>query len=231
MDGNGRWAQRRGLERKDGHKEGARRVRAIAEACIDRGIEVLTVYAFSTENWDRPAGEVEYLLDLIPEQLKAERSTIFEHRVRIRVLGDLTALPLAERVAIQNIVRQTRNHDTLDLNIAFNYGGRAEIVHALRKLIQDGVQADDLSEELVSSALYTAGQPDPDLLIRTGGNCRSSNFLVWQSIYSEFYFTPTLWPDFTRDEFKEAIEDFGRRERTFGRVSGMTSTASSASEP
>ena len=231
MDGNGRWAQRRGLERKDGHKEGARRVRAIAEACIDRGIEVLTVYAFSTENWDRPAGEVEYLLDLIPEQLKAERSTIFEHRVRIRVLGDLTALPLAERVAIQNIVRQTRNHDTLDLNIAFNYGGRAEIVHALRKLIQDGVQADDLSEELVSSALYTAGQPDPDLLIRTGGNCRSSNFLVWQSIYSEFYFTPTLWPDFTRDEFKEAIEDFGRRERTFGRVSGMMSTASSASEP
>ena len=230
MDGNGRWAQSRGLERQDGHKAGAHRVRAITEACIDHGIEVLTVYAFSTENWDRPAGEVGFLLDLIPERLQAERSPIFEHQVRVRVLGDIAPLPFADRIAIENIVRQTRNHDTLDLNIAFNYGGRAEIVRALRQLIEDGIAADDITEELVSTALYTAGQPDPDLLIRTGGECRSSNFLVWQSIYSEFYFTETLWPDFTRDEFEEALQDFGKRQRTFGRVSGMTSNADAVSE-
>ena len=230
MDGNGRWAQSRGLERQDGHKSGAHRVRAITEACIDHGIEVLTVYAFSTENWDRPAGEVGFLLELIPERLQAERSTIFEHQVRVRVLGDIAPLPFADRIAIENIVRQTRNHDTLDLNIAFNYGGRAEIVRALRQLIEDGIAADDITEELVSTALYTAGQPDPDLLIRTGGECRSSNFLVWQSIYSEFYFTETLWPDFTRDEFEEALQDFGKRQRTFGRVSGMTSNADAVSE-
>ena len=125
-----------------------------------------------------------FLLDLIPERLQAERSTIYEHQVRVRVLGDIAPLPFADRIAIENIVRQTRNHDTLDLNIAFNYGGRAEIVRALRQLIEDGIAADDITEELVSTALYTAGQPDPDLLIRTGGECRSSNFLVWQSIYS-----------------------------------------------
>ncbi len=218
MDGNGRWAEQRGLERRAGHQEGARRVRDIAAACIDHGVAVLTIYAFSTENWDRPVDEVSFLMDLIPERLEAERSTIFEQRVRVRVLGEVETLPLIDRVAVQDIVRQTAHHDALDLNIAFNYGGRAEIMRALRKLIREGVHPDDVTESLISSAMYTAGQPDPDLLIRTGGDQRSSNFLVWQSIYSEFYFTPTLWPDFTRAEFERALADFATRRRRFGRV-------------
>ena len=218
MDGNGRWAQRRGLERQAGHREGARRVRDIAAACIDFGIDVLTVYAFSTENWDRPADEVSFLMDLIPERLEAERSMIFDQHVRIRVLGEIETLPLIDRVAVQDIMRQTAHHDVLDLNIAFNYGGRAEIVRAVRNLIRDGVRPEDVTENLVSGAMYTAGQPDPDLLIRTGGDQRSSNFLVWQSTYSEYYFSPTLWPDFTREAFEEALADFGSRRRRFGRV-------------
>ena len=218
MDGNGRWAQRRGLERQAGHREGARRVRDIAAACMDFGIDVLTVYAFSTENWDRPADEVSFLMDLIPERLEAERSMIFEQHVRIRVLGEIETLPLIDRVAVQDIMRQTAHHDVLDLNIAFNYGGRAEIVRAMRNLIRDGVRPEDVTENLVSGAMYTAGQPDPDLLIRTGGDQRSSNFLVWQSTYSEYYFSPTLWPDFTREAFEEALADFGSRRRRFGRV-------------
>ena len=218
MDGNGRWAQRRGLERQAGHHEGARRVRDIAAACMDFGIDVLTVYAFSTENWDRPADEVSFLMDLIPERLEAERSMIFEQHVRIRVLGEIETLPLIDRVAVQDIMRQTAHHDVLDLNIAFNYGGRAEIVRAVRNLIRDGVRPEDVTENLVSGAMYTAGQPDPDLLIRTGGDQRSSNFLVWQSTYSEYYFSPTLWPDFTREAFEEALADFASRRRRFGRV-------------
>ena len=218
MDGNGRWAQRRGLERQAGHHEGARRVRDIAAACIDFGIDVLTVYAFSTENWDRPADEVSFLMDLIPERLKAERSMIFDQHVRIRVLGEIETLPLIDRVAVQDIMRQTAHHDALDLNIAFNYGGRAEIVRAVRNLIRDGVRPEDVTENLVSGAMYTAGQPDPDLLIRTGGDQRSSNFLVWQSTYSEYYFSPTLWPDFAREAFEEALADFASRRRRFGRV-------------
>ncbi len=218
MDGNGRWAQRRGLERQAGHHEGARRVRDIAAACIDFGIDVLTVYAFSTENWDRPADEVSFLMDLIPERLEAERSMIFDQHVRIRVLGEIETLPLIDRVAVQDIMRQTAHHDALDLNIAFNYGGRAEIVRAVRNLIRDGVRPEDVTENLVSGAMYTAGQPDPDLLIRTGGDQRSSNFLVWQSTYSEYYFSPTLWPDFAREAFEEALADFASRRRRFGRV-------------
>ena len=218
MDGNGRWAERRGLERQAGHREGARRVRDIAAACIDYGVRVLTIYAFSTENWDRPADEVSFLMDLIPERLEAERSMIFEQQVRIRVLGEVETLPLLDRVAVQDIVRQTARHDALDLNIAFNYGGRAEIVRALRNLIREGVRPEDVTEDLVSRAMYTAGQPDPDLLIRTGGDQRSSNFLVWQSTYTEFYFSSILWPDFTREAFEEALADFGSRQRRFGRV-------------
>lgn len=218
MDGNGRWAQGRGLERQAGHREGARRVRDIASACMDHGIGVLTIYAFSTENWDRPADEVSFLMDLIPERLEAERSMIFEQRVRIRVLGEIETLPLIDRVAVRDIVRQTARHDGLDLNIAFNYGGRAEIVRALRNLIREGLRPEDVTEDVVSGAMYTAGQPDPDLLIRTGGDQRSSNFLVWQSTYSEYYFSPILWPDFTREAFEDALADFGSRTRRFGRV-------------
>ena len=218
MDGNGRWAEQRNLERQDGHKEGARRVRDIAEACISRGIQVLTVYAFSTENWGRAPDEVGFLMKLIPEQLTAERSTIFSQQVRIRVLGDLRELPALDRLAVQEIIQDTSGHEALDLNIAFNYGGRAEIVRAIKYLLTTNVDPDTVDEQVVSDAMYTSGQPDPDLLIRTGGDQRSSNFLVWQSIYSEFYFTPTLWPDFTASELDLALSDFGNRSRKFGLV-------------
>lgn len=218
MDGNGRWATERNLERQDGHREGARRVRDISEACIDRGIKVLTVYAFSTENRGRAPDEVSFLMRLIPQQLNAERSTIFSQQVRIRVLGELGGLPVFDRLAVQDIVEETSPHNVLDLNIAFNYGGRAEIVRAIKQLIRDGVDPEAVNEDLVSNALYTSGQPDPDLLIRTGGDQRSSNFLVWQSIYTEYYFTPTLWPDFTPNELDRALSDFGDRSRRFGLV-------------
>jgi undecaprenyl diphosphate synthase len=218
MDGNGRWAEQRGLPRLAGHREGVSAIPRVVDTLARRGVQFLTIYAFSTENWDRPADEVSFLMDLIPERLEAERSMIFEQRVRIRVLGEIETLPLIDRVAVQDIVRQTSNHDALDLNIAFNYGGRAEIVRALRNLIRDGVRPEDVTEDMVSRAMYTAGQPDPDLLIRTGGDQRSSNFLVWQSTYSEYYFSPTLWPDFTREAFEQALADFASRQRRFGRV-------------
>ena len=225
MDGNGRWAAQRNLERQDGHKEGARRVRDIAEACINRGIRVLTVYAFSTENWGRSPDEVGFLMKLIPDRLTAERSTIFSQQVRIRVLGDLGELPTLDRLAVQEIIQETSGHSALDLNIAFNYGGRAEIVRAIKQLLANGVDPETVDEQIVSDAMYTCGQPDPDLLIRTGGDQRSSNFLVWQSIYSEYYFTPTLWPDFTANELDLALSDFADRNRKFGLVpTGSTLT-------
>ncbi len=219
MDGNGRWAAQRNSARSAGHREGALRVRAIAEACIDQRVSTLTVFAFSTENWDRPHDEVDVLMSLIPEQLEAERDVIFSNRVRIRVLGEINTLPLADRVAVQSIVKQTVNHDALTLNIAFNYGGRAEILRAVGHLIRDGLAPDDVTEEVFASYLYTHGQPEPDLVIRSAGEQRLSNFLIWQAAYAEYYFTPTLWPDFTRAEFEKALRAFRSRERKFGRVS------------
>ena len=165
MDGNGRWARGRGLPRTAGHHEGALRVRGIAEACIDIGIATLTVFAFSTENWDRPHDEVDVLMALIPERLEAERDTIFKNDVRIQVLGEIDTLPLGDRVAVQTITRQTASHRALTLNIAFNYGGRAEILRAARNLIRDSVHPEDVSEDLFASYLYTAEIPDPDLEI------------------------------------------------------------------
>ena len=218
MDGNGRWAQSRGLPRTNGHREGALRVRGIAEACIDLRIAVLTVYAFSTENWDRPHDEVDVLMGLVPERLEAERDTIFQNNVRIRVLGEIDTLPLLDRVAVQTIARQTQHHKGLTLNIAFNYGGRSEILRAVRSLMRDGVRPEDVSEELFTSRLYTVGLQDPDLVIRTAGEQRLSNFLIWQAAYAEFYSTPTLWPDFTPEEFSKALATYGQRERKFGRV-------------
>ena len=218
MDGNGRWARNRGLPRTAGHHEGALRVRDVAEACIDVGVSILTVFAFSTENWDRPHDEVNVLMALVPERLEAERATIFENEVRVRVLGEIDTLPLVDRVAVQAITRQTMSHQALTLNIAFNYGGRSEILRGIRNLIRDGVQPDDVSEDLFASYLYTAELPDPDLVIRTAGEQRLSNFLVWQAAYAEFFSTPTLWPDFTREAFNEALASYGQRDRKFGRV-------------
>ncbi len=218
MDGNGRWAVTRDLPRIAGHREGAIRVRAIVEECIRRHIPILTLFAFSTENWDRPLDEVDALMALIPERLEAERDTILKNRVRIEVLGEIDTLPLMDRVAVQKMVKQTADHDALTINIAFNYGGRAEILRAVRGLMRDGVDPADVTEEVFARYLYTGHGPDPDLVIRTAGEQRVSNFLIWQAAYAEYYFTPTLWPDFTEDEFRKALDAFGRRDRKFGRV-------------
>ncbi len=224
MDGNGRWAVTRGLRRIAGHQEGALRVFAIAEECIRRHIPTLTVFAFSTENWDRPLDEVDALMALIPERLEAERDTILKNRVRIAVLGEIDTLPLLDRVAVQKIVKQTAGHDALTVNIAFNYGGRAEILRAVRGLMRDGVDPSDVTEDVFGRYLYTGHGPDPDLVIRTAGEQRLSNFLIWQAAYAEYYFTPTLWPDFTEHEFQKALEAFRQRDRKFGRVPAAAAT-------
>ena len=221
MDGNGRWATARGLPRSAGHREGTLRVRPIAEACIDLGIQVMTVFAFSTENWDRPVDEVDMLMGLIPERLNAEREAIVKNGVRIQVLGSLDRLPLPLRVAVQHMVRQSAANRALTLNLAFNYGGRAEILRAVQQIIRDRINPDDLNDDVFAAYLYTRGQPDPDLIIRTAGEQRLSNFLVWQAAYAEYYVTPTLWPDFNREEFEKAISDYERRVRKFGRVPAL----------
>ena len=225
MAGNGRWDKARGLTRIEGHRAGLDNIRRIVNFFADNRVSFLTVYAFSTENWGRSPDEVGFLMKLIPDRLTAERSTIFSQQVRIRVLGDLGELPILDRLAVQEIIQETSGHSALDLNIAFNYGGRAEIVRAIKQLIANGVDPETVDEQIVSDAMYTCGQPDPDLLIRTGGDQRSSNFLVWQSIYSEYYFTPTLWPDFTANELDLALSDFANRNRKFGLVpTGSTLT-------
>ncbi len=217
MDGNGRWAQQRGLTRSDGHRAGTMCVRPIAEACIDHGVKYLTVYALSTENWSRPLDEIDILLDLIGDCLAAERKAIFESRIRIKVLGSMRPIPPTLRLSIRQMERATANFDRLTLNMAFNYGGRAEIVRAVKLLMQDKVDSEDVTEDLLEQYLYTVGQPAPDLIIRTGGEQRLSNFLLWQSAYAEFYWTPVLWPDFDEAEFARALQSFSERTRRYGR--------------
>ncbi len=222
MDGNGRWAQQRGLSRSDGHRAGTMRVRPIAEACIDSGVKFLTVYALSTENWSRPLDEIDILLELIGDRFQAERKAIFENRIRIKVLGSMGPIPPTLRLSIRQMERATANFDRLTLNMAFNYGGRAEIVRAVKNLMQDKVDSEDVTEDLLEQYLYTAGQPPPDLIIRTGGEQRLSNFLLWQSAYAEFYWTPVLWPDFHEAEFTRALQSFSERTRRYGRAESQS---------
>jgi undecaprenyl diphosphate synthase len=227
MDGNGRWAKQRGLSRSDGHRAGTMCVRPIAEACIDHGVKYLTVYALSTENWSRPLDEIDILLELIGDRLQAERKAIFESRIRIKVLGSMRPIPPTLRLSIRQMERATANFDRLTLNMAFNYGGRAEIVRAVKLLMQDKVDSEDVTEDLLEQYLYTVGQPPPDLIIRTGGEQRLSNFLLWQSAYAEFYWTPVLWPDFDEAEFALALQSFSERTRRYGRAesqSGVSGT-------
>ena len=222
MDGNGRWAKQRGLSRSDGHRAGTMCVRPIAEACIDHGVKYLTVYALSTENWSRPLDEIDILLELIGDRLQAERKAIFESRIRIKVLGSMRPIPPTLRLSIRQMERATANFDRLTLNMAFNYGGRAEIVRAVKLLMQDKVDSEDVTEDLLEQYLYTVGQPPPDLIIRTGGEQRLSNFLLWQSAYAEFYWTPVLWPDFDEAEFALALQSFSERTRRYGRAESQS---------
>ncbi len=216
MDGNGRWAKRRGLPRLAGHHAGTENVRRITIACADAGVGVLTIYAFSTENWRRPAEEVRGLMALLAQRIDREAAELHRNNVQIRHIGTLEGIAprLAERV--RAAVALTCANSGLILNVAFNYGARHEIARAVRRLIDSGVSAEAVTEELIEQNLDTSGLPDLDLVIRTGGEMRLSNFLLWQAAYAEYYSTPLCWPEFGREELYEAFAEFGRRVRRFG---------------
>ena len=214
MDGNGRWASARGMERQEGHKEGVKTFEKIASACFDLGLDTITFYAFSTENWKRPPKEVKTIMKLLSSYLDKCKKTLKEKNAKLKVLGDIEAFDEPLKKKIINIEKETAGNP-LTLNIALNYGGRDELVHAFKKLKDSG---DEISEESIASALYTAGSPDPDMIIRTGGEKRLSNFLLWQASYSEFYFTDVLWPDFNEEDLQAAINDFYSRRRRYGGI-------------
>jgi undecaprenyl diphosphate synthase len=216
MDGNGRWAKGRGLPRLAGHRAGTENLRRIIRACVDLGIKILTIYAFSTENWGRPEKEVRGLMGILERVIDRELKELDENGVRIRHLGRLEGVSERLQRKIAYALETTAHNDRLILNVAFNYGGRAELVDAIRKLIADGVAAEQVDEGLISRYLYTAGLPDPDLIIRTGGELRVSNFLLWQGAYAEYYVTPIYWPDFDRNELVKALQHYSQRERRFG---------------
>lgn len=220
MDGNGRWAKQRGLPRAAGHRAGVETLRTIVEACCELGIPILTVYAFSTENWKRPEEEVSILMKLIVEYLRKEVNRFEQNGIRINPIGKLEALPEEPRRELYLAAEKTKNNNLLLLNVALNYGGRAEIVKAAtdlaRQVVQGKIQLEDIDENLFAKFLYTGEIPDPDLLIRPSGELRISNYLLWQLAYTEFWFTDTYWPDFRREHFVEALRDFQSRERRFG---------------
>lgn len=218
MDGNGRWANSRGQPRLFGHRAGTNNLRRVLEACTRAGVGVTTIYAFSTENWNRSPDEVNGLFSILAEAIAREAPRLHQNGVQIRHLGTLAGVPdrLARRIT--EALTLTRNNTRLILNVAFNYGGRAEIVDAVRRIVQSGVPAEAISEELLSQHLYTAGLPDPDLIVRTAGEMRLSNFLLWQAAYAEYYSTPVYWPDFDEAELQRALDAFAGRERRFGAV-------------
>lgn len=221
MDGNGRWALARGLPRMAGHRAGTENLRRIIEACIEFGIKYLTIYAFSTENWGRPSEEVQGLMRIFENVIDSEIQELHDQGVRLRHLGRLDRLRPSFRKKVLEAIEITKDNDRLILNIAFNYGGRDEIVCAIQTMIRDGVKAEQVSDDLVSQYLFTAGVPDPDMIIRTSGELRGSNFLIWQGAYSEWYFPPTYWPDFDRQELLKALEEYNQRERRYGLTTGQ----------
>lgn len=218
MDGNGRWATRRHLPRLAGHKAGVNALRRVVELAADEHIEMLSVYAFSTENWGRPRAEVDGLMRLFWETIRSDLEKLHRDGVRLRHLGRLYDLSPDIQKAVNESIELTRNNTRIGLNVCFNYGGRAEIVDAIRQIIADGRQSEMITEELIGSYLYTRDLPDPDMIIRTAGEMRVSNFLLWQTAYSEYYATPTLWPDFGREDLLKALESYRQRQRRFGRV-------------
>jgi len=217
MDGNGRWAKSRGLPRTEGHRQGKENLRRIVEACVEFRVEILTIYAFSTENWTRPPSEVGVLMNILNLVLDQEVSKLHRNGVQVRHIGRLDHnVPRHLQEKIQRACDMTRDNTRLILNVAFNYGGRDEIVHAVQRIVRDGVPAEEITESLITRYLYTGDLPDPDLIIRTSGELRVSNFLIWQGAYSEYYATPVYWPDFDRDELLKALWAYGSRKRRFG---------------
>ena len=216
MDGNGRWARSRGLPRLAGHRAGTENIRRILEGCVEHGIKILTLYAFSTENWGRPSAEVRGIMRILEQTIDRELQELHQNSVQLRHIGRLGGISKELRRRVREAIELTRHNDRIILNVAFNYGGRTEIVDAVRRLVESEVDPDRLDEHLFSQYLYTAGLPDPDLIIRTAGELRISNFLIWQSAYAEYYATPTYWPDFNRDELDRALLEYNSRERRFG---------------
>jgi len=222
MDGNGRWAKRKGLPRVLGHRSGVKSVREVTEAAAEIGVQYLTLYTFSTENWSRPPAEVSALMNLLVETVRVEINDLHRNGVRLTTIGDLSALPPASRKALLEGIEQTQHNTRLTLVLALNYSARWEILRAARlmaeKAAQGQLQPEDIDSAVFASALCTNGIPDPDLLIRTGGEMRLSNFLLWQAAYTELYFTSVFWPDFGRNDLFEAIASYQQRERRFGKI-------------
>jgi undecaprenyl diphosphate synthase len=216
MDGNGRWAKKRFLPRVLGHRQGAQTVKNIVRACQNLNIEILSLYAFSTENWKRPEEEISALFDILLTFIKRDFQEFVENNVKLRILGDLSKFPENVRKEINELLIATSKNSGLQVNIALNYGARQELIRAFKKLNEKGIK--EPAETDISNELYTAGQPDPDLLIRTSGEMRVSNFLLWQIAYSEIYITEKFWPDFTQKDLEEAIADFQKRQRRFGGI-------------
>lgn len=222
MDGNGRWANKRALPRAFGHKAGTENLKVILRACSDMGIKILTVYAFSTENWNRPVDEVSYLMNLLIEYMRKEINELNKNNVKVKILGDLSPLPLITREEVEKAVILTENNTGIQFNIALNYGSRAEILNACKAIAEEykegKISKEDITEDLFSSHLFTSGDDEPDLIIRTSGEKRLSNFLLWQSAYSEFIFVDEMWPEFNRKHLEKAILEFQNRDRRFGQV-------------
>jgi len=221
MDGNGRWARKRGLPRLAGHRAGVENIRRVLESAVEFGVQVLTIYAFSTENWGRPSDEVQGLIKIFEEVLSKEVPEMHKNGVKLRHLGRLEGINEGMQRAVNNSIELTKNNDRILLNVAFNYGGRAEILDAIRRMIQDGIQPDQVNEELFCRYLYTFGLPDPDLIIRTAGEMRLSNFLIWQAAYAEYYSTEATWPDFDKQELYNALLTFSQRQRRFGKLENV----------
>lgn len=218
MDGNGRWAKLRGKPRIEGHRAGTENLRRILEHSVEFGVKMLTIYAFSTENWKRPPLEVMGLMNILENVIDRELPELHKNGVQLRHLGKLEKLKPAIREKVKYAIELTKNNDRLILNVAFNYGGRDEIVQAVQNLIRDNINPDDVTEDLLSKYMYTGASPDPDLIIRTSGEFRTSNFLIWQAAYAEYYVTPVYWPDFDKDEYYKALHTFSQRDRRYGGV-------------
>jgi undecaprenyl diphosphate synthase len=228
MDGNGRWAHRRGLPRIAGHHAGTENLRQIISSSVEFGVKYLTIYAFSTENWSRPQEEVDGLMSILADVIDRELNELHKEGVRLYHIGRIERLQGNLQKKVIDAMELTRNNDRLFLQLAWNYGGRDEIACAISKMIEDGVKSEDVTPELVNRYLFTSGIPDPDLVIRTSGEMRISNFMIWQAAYSEWYFTPTLWPDFNREEYHKALLAFSQRERRFGKISDQVSRSQNA---
>ena len=218
MDGNGRWAKKRGLPRYEGHRQGTKVAKKIVEECRKLNIRYLTLYTFSKENWKRPKDEVNFLFKLLMDFLNREYKSLVEQSIKLNILGDYTKLPFSARKAIEFTLKKTKECNKMVLNLALNYSGREEIILAIKKILKQGIDPESLDEESFKDFLYTRGQPDPDLIIRTSGEIRLSNYLLYQSAYSELYFTPVLWPDFTEQDLHKALDDFSKRQRRFGGI-------------